>query len=247
MPLTRSIKDSVKSIPILGPIAFRLYASYNQRNFEPTHLIQRKLRGEKAVQVVQIGSNDGEANDPIHRLLDRNPSWNALFVEPVPYVFARLKKNYGDNPRFRFENVAITESSGLMNFYHVSEQAKESIPLLPAWYDQVGSFSREHVRKVFGQIDINPHIVSAEVRCLTLQEMLDRNGIRSIDVLHIDTEGHDWLILQQLDLSRYRPAVILFESVHLTPEQKSAARFFLERFYDIKELPPDWYCQRRDA
>jgi hypothetical protein len=51
----------------------------------------------------------------------------------------------------------------------------------------------------------------------TLVEGLDR-----IDVLHIDTEGHDAKILAQVDLARWRPAVIMFESVHLEASERAA-------------------------
>jgi hypothetical protein len=34
-------------------------------------------------------------------------------------------------------------------------------------------------------------------------------------VLHVDTEGHDYVILKQLDLKVTRPDIILFENLHL--------------------------------
>ncbi|HTL28019.1 MAG TPA: FkbM family methyltransferase [Tepidisphaeraceae bacterium] len=244
MPLIRTLKDTAKSVPLLGPLAHRWWASYNLWKFHPTQMIQRRLGGKKAVQVVEIGANDGKANDPIHPLLDRNTQWKALFVEPVPYLFARLKQNYGPDPRFRFENVAITETAKSMNFYYVSERAKAALPALPPWHGELGSFNREHIHKLLPEFEIDPFIDSAEVQCLPLQVMLDRNDIRSIDLLHIDTEGHDWLILRQLDLSRYQPTVIFFEHVHLDAQQKAAARQFLAPHYEVIELGNDWLCSR---
>ncbi len=42
------------------------------------------------VTFVQIGANDGVWNDPIEPYL-RGEKWRGVLVEPVPYVFARLK------------------------------------------------------------------------------------------------------------------------------------------------------------
>jgi len=64
------------------------------------------VRSEKAV-IIQIGSNDGVSNDPVHELLLEREKWSAVFVEPVPYVFDRLKSNYPSSSRFVFENSLI--------------------------------------------------------------------------------------------------------------------------------------------
>ena len=45
--------------------------------------------------------------------------------------------------------------------------------------------------------------------------MLDKFQIDHVDLLHIDTEGYDWVVLSQFNLERYRPTVILFEYKHL--------------------------------
>jgi hypothetical protein len=37
-----------------------------------------------------------------------------------------------------------------------------------------------------------------------------------IDVLWIDTEGHDAIVLDQVDLEHWRPGLIVFEHKHLT-------------------------------
>jgi hypothetical protein len=37
-----------------------------------------------------------------------------------------------------------------------------------------------------------------------------------IDLLHIDAEGHDAVILDQVDLETVRPAVIMYESERLS-------------------------------
>lgn len=90
-----------------------------------THWISKAFC-KKAVTFLQIGSNDGLTRDPIYQLISRNNGWCGLFVEPVPYLFERLKKNYSsvNNPsRLQFFNGAINEGVN-QNFYFVDEHAK---------------------------------------------------------------------------------------------------------------------------
>ena len=107
-----------------------------------------QLLGNEAAFLVQIGSNDGKTGDPLFPLLQKNKNWRALFVEPIPETFKKLKSNYPDTKRFRFENVAINEGQK-MTFYSVDPAAKKSLPDLPYWFDQLGSFSKEHILSHF--------------------------------------------------------------------------------------------------
>ena len=131
-----TLKDQIKDLPIIGKIARQAYSRLNGSYRKcPSYWIPKVVRQKEAV-VVQIGSNDGRTGDPLHDLIGRRKSWSALFVEPVPFVFQRLKSNYSGDGRFRFENSVINDGSDI-TFYWVSEEAKKSIPNLPEWYDQL--------------------------------------------------------------------------------------------------------------
>ena len=233
------------SVPYIGPAARQAWHAYIHWQRDPTRMISRVLGTAPDIIIVQVGSNDGKTADPIRQLLVANPSWRALFVEPVPYVFERLCKNYGNNPRFTFANVAISASGTTLTFYYLAEDAKAAIPGLPVWYDQVGSFNRQHISKHFPGHLIDQFIVEAKIPCLTLSELFVKNNISRLDILHIDTEGFDWEILQQLDLNTFEPTIILFEHSHLSPESRAAARSFLASRYRITEYRADWFCQLR--
>lgn len=196
-----------------------------------------KCLGQQAAFVVQIGSNDGKTGDPIYPLLQKNLTWKALFVEPVPYVFEQLKNNYPDNARFRFENVAINNGERL-TFHWVDPKARESLPELPYWFDQLGSFDKQHILKHFDG-KLAPFIISAKLEGITLSTLFERNQIEKIDILHIDTEGHDWNILSQLDLKAHAPKFILFEHNHLTTTAVQAARDFLNDQYFLYPIGID--------
>lgn len=192
----------------------------------------QKMLGEKAVFVVQIGSNDGKTNDPLYPLFKKNQQWKGLFVEPIPVFFEKLTKNYPDQTRFTFENVAINQGAKMPFYYLDTAAAKNEISDLPFWAEQLGSFDKEHILKhLEGRLE--PWIISQEIEGISLPTLLSRNKIKSIDILHVDAEGYDWKILSQLDLRQFLPTFILFEYHHLPQNELENAHDFLNKKYEL--------------
>ena len=198
--------------------------------------IRQRLRGMHSVFFVQIGSNDGRHGDPIAPMIRREPRWSGIFVD----IFRRLKQNYGEAPRFTFENVLIGESQQPTKFYFVAERAKAELgDALPYWYDQLGSFNREHIAK---HLDgkLVPYIEEIDLPTVSLPTLLDRNGVAHVDLLHIDTEGYDYEVLRQFEFERLRPAVVLYEHKHLPPDSRAKAQALLKQYgYEIRVRPDD--------
>lgn len=238
------LKDFLNSLKILQPVimARRRYLDWKR---DLVRNVRVALGKKEGLFVVQIGSNDGLTLDPLRVVLLENPSWRALFVEPVPYLFDQLRKNYGDHPRFQFENAAISEKSGTMPFYYISENARERLPDLPEWYNQIGSFDRQNLSGHLGD-SIEEFVLNADIKTLSLPALFERYAVARVDLLHIDTEGHDWVILRQLDLERYTPIVILFEHKHLSEQAKSEALAFLRNKYRIRDFGGDYLCRRKN-
>ncbi len=186
-----------------------------------------KLFDQKPAVVVHVGSNDGVQGDPIADLIRTNTEWQVLFIEPLPHLFRRLVANYPHSSRFRFENVAVSDKKERRPFYYVSDEIKNARGDVPFWYDQLGSFNKNHISTA--NVDFEPFITSELVRCEPLRDILARNRITKIDVLHIDTEGYDYEILKQLDLEANPPHAILYEHKCLSPEDQLAARRLLLR------------------
>lgn len=103
-----SIKNLIKSIPFIGDLSKTIYRTIKPNTNACSYWLNRYFKSESCT-IVQIGSNDGKSGDPVYDLVKSNTSSNVLLVEPVPYVFEQLKKNYGSNPRFKFENAGINE------------------------------------------------------------------------------------------------------------------------------------------
>jgi FkbM family methyltransferase len=234
------MKKFLKSVPLLGPVLTHVH----NWNNDLARRLASILRDRQNLSVVQIGSNDGITGDPLHFLIRSNRSWKALLVEPVPFLFERLCQNYSALPNIKFANVAIADQAGMATFYYVDSLAKTYIPNLPCLFDQVGSFDPSHIARHFGDM-LDNFIVRAKISTLPLSTLLERNDVTEIHLLHIDTEGYDWVVLRQLDLRRFRPEVILFEHKHLSDDDKKKALAFLKNDYRITKFRYDFLCQRK--
>lgn len=197
---------------------------------------------------VEIGANDGQAFDQLGPLL-ADHEWRGIMVEPVPHMFARLQAAYADRPGVVCENVAIADRDGELPFFHFAEASPQERPLLPDFYDALGSFSRDVV--LSHAEELADRLVETRVPTLTFESLLARHAVERLDLLVIDTEGHDWEILRRIDLGAWRPRLILYEHFHLRAQDRGAARQHLERHgYQTLEEGLDTWCldaSRRDA
>lgn len=218
-PANERIKGYLRNLPLIYGLGKRIYRRFRRSDPTIQERILKTLGSKPRVFFVQVGSNDGLQGDPIHDLIISRESWSGIFIEPIDFLFQRLRKNYGDAERFIFENVAIGTEKGSKKFYYVSEKARAELDL-PYWHDQLGSFDRSHIIRALGE-QMQPYIVEEDIECLPLQEVFNRNQVDAIDLIHIDTEGFDYKVLSQLDIERYKPSVILFEH-HLLPDDEFA-------------------------
>ena len=65
----------------------------------------------KMLTIVQVGACDGITNDPIFHHVAQG-SVRAILVEPNPFAFDRLKKNYRDLQNVTLVQAAIGEQDG---------------------------------------------------------------------------------------------------------------------------------------
>ena len=192
---------------------------------------------------VEIGSNDGERFDHLRGLI-RNREWRGIMVEPVPYVFARLRDNYGGVDRVALENAAIADRDGTLPLYHLREATPEEREQLPGWYDAIGSFSREAVLGHAREIpDVAERLVRTEVPCLSFDSLCRKHGVERVDLLVTDTEGYDFELLGNIDLDEHHPRLVVYEHFHLDPEERDACRSYMrDAGYETMEEGFDTWC-----
>ena len=195
---------------------------------------------------VEIGSNDGLQHDHLRPfILDRE--WRGLMVEPVPYIFARLERNYAGIDRVTLVNAAIAAGAdGELPFFHLRDASPEERAALPDWYDGIGSFSREAVLGHAPHMpDIAERIVEARVPAYTFDSLLEQHGAPGPDLVVIDTEGYDAEIIASIDFDRHRPELLLYEHYHLDEPTRAGTRAAMSAAgYQTLEEGFDTICAR---
>ena len=165
------------------------------------HLILKHLHSD--FFFVQIGANDGIRNDPIFSIVTKF-NLSGIVMEPVPDIYQKLKKNYIDYPNVKPLNLAIHKSLKETLIYQVDpaiEKYGEKTKGTP-------SFFKEH-HKLTGVDERD--IIEIPVKCLTLDELINKNGLKNIDLLQIDTEGYDYEVIKMIDFTNIKPKIISFE------------------------------------
>jgi FkbM family methyltransferase len=196
---------------------------------------------------VKVGANDGITGDPFSRILGANARWKGLLIEPVPYCFERLKQNFNDPQRFILEQLAVGAPAGTATFYYTDSRARERLPGLPSWYDQLGSFDKTHILKHLDGV-LEPFIIESQVAVRPLSDILRQHGMSEVHVLHIDTEGHDYRVLSTLDFTACAPVAILVEHVHLASDERSAMLNVLRaNGYAVWDCGTDYFALNKEA
>jgi FkbM family methyltransferase len=196
---------------------------------------------------IQIGSNDADFGDPLRPYVESR-GWRGIMVEPVPYVFERLRSRYADNGRITLVNAAIAAEDRQLPFYYVAESDDVN---LPEWYDKLGSFDLENVLHPYHLEhipDLADRVVCEEVRCSTFEALWSAHTLPRLDLVHVDAEGYDDEILKQIDLDRLRPTLLLYEHKHLSEDRREAIEAQLAGGgYELLDLGPDALAVRADA
>jgi FkbM family methyltransferase len=214
-----------------------------QRRLAAPRLITAFADRHPDASFVEIGSNDGVQHDHLRPfILERG--WRGVMVEPVPYVFERLRENYGSVGRVELENAAIADRDGPLPFYYLRPPAHGESDALPSWYDGIGSFSREVVMSHADHIpDIESRIVRADVPTMTFESLCAKHGLASVDLLLIDAEGYDHRIIRSIDLAARHPTLLAYEHYHLDPaERRECASWIRDRGYETMEEGFDTWC-----
>jgi O-methyltransferase len=158
--------------------------------------------------IIQVGSHIGNtSNDYLFNKI--NPDFKYIMIEPVPYLFNMLKENYKSYNNITFLNIAISNYDGVLDLYAPSE--KNDFTNLVSWASQLASVNKDHIHTFVPNCIVD----NIKVKCKTLNTLINEYNIKEIEYLYTDTEGHDYDILMNLNLSLIKPKNIIFENKHM--------------------------------
>jgi len=134
--------------------------------------------------IVEAGAFDGQDTK---KMALQWPNGIIHAFEPVAEIYERLLKNTSMLNNVHQYPLALSDHTGISEFY-VSEK-----PNKPGIASQAGS-----LHKPKGRLKHSPLIFPrmATVQTIMLDQWADENGIRAIDLLWLDTQGHELAILQ---------------------------------------------------
>jgi FkbM family methyltransferase len=165
--------------------------------------------------VWQIGAADGILVDPLRPLLV-NFDMPSVLVEPNPYLFELLTKNYAANKNAKLVNAAFNLNSGTLMLNAVNP-TKSREKELPDWVQGISSIytdrnpieslkADEKTARAF-----NDCLEVIEVKVVNVDNLLRLNEGRHPKIVVIDAEGMDFIAVETIFRSGLRPLILYFE------------------------------------
>lgn len=189
---------------------------YYSRHGQDRYLNEHVFHGMKKGVFVDIGAYDGiESSNTL--FFEETLDWNGICVEPLPQVFEALKVNR----KCFCLNKCVTNYNGYCNFMHVKPARK-----IPSF--EKGRTS--NCEKLSGVVDFFPQeqcqlidkIIEVyggtkeilEIECVRINDVLELVNSTSIDLLSIDTEGSEYVLIQDIDFKKFNFRALVIETLY---------------------------------
>jgi len=187
--------------------------------------------------LVEVGANDGVIASKSRDLI-LSGNWRGLFIEPIKFYFDKLSETYAGNKNVELLNVAISNKEGQTKMYRINPKY-----LVDGFYGHgVNSFNRDHS----GIIRLENHfgkgsVIEETVTCYPLSKIFKDRNIQEIDLLIIDTEGHDYYVISCIDFNFVKPKKIIYENIHLRNNDE-CENYLQSLGYNVQREGMDTYC-----
>ena len=188
---------------------------------------------------IEIGTCDFDTNLP----LIESGDWKGIMCEPAPIYFGNLQKQSEEiknSENLILENLAISDYNGKLDF----AVARNDHSVENSWQRGISSVvSDHHSGERLFDYDENKNLIAEtiEVPCLTLDELIHKHKIESIDYLKIDTEGHEINIVDAYSWD-IKPTIIKLEHMHI--DDIYIANLLQEQGYIVYTEQRDIYAIR---
>jgi FkbM family methyltransferase len=188
-------------------------------NFQ-SYVIQNKYFSlEKDAIVFDVGANVGSM---ALRFAQGASEGHVYAFEPTDYAFAKLQRNLSLNPKLA-ECISPVQQ-------FLSDQSK-SEPQIQAYASWKVDGSAKNSHPLHGGTVMPAKSVSA----ITLDQFCGQNRIQHIDLIKIDTDGHEYKVLSgaHATIRKFRPYIIFEIGGYVLEEQQLGFEQFNEHFQSL--------------
>jgi FkbM family methyltransferase len=234
-----NLRDNARRCLLVYPRGFDM-AKRISRYFVPPSLVYRRLlefarrhsaNGGDFVFFIQVGSNDGLTNDPLREFVVAQSRWRGAFVEPLPHLFDALRRNYAylRRPGLVFLRGAVSGNATTTSttIFRIRPDRLSSYTTMA---DQLASWDPQHIIKHYAaRPRIAEDIEAVEVPCFSIQQIMLEANIPELHLLHVDIEGGEASLFRRFPFDAIRPLMIIYESMHLSAEDRAELESHLRR------------------
>lgn len=129
--------------------------------------------------------------------LEKHLGWSGIAVDALAEFALGYIKN---RPNTKFFNFIVTDHSGVIEpFYRVTESTSMSSTNL--------DIAKQHMK----QYKVSEKYKIVYIPTITLNDLLEKNGISKIDFLSMDIEGGETAALAGFDIERFKPELVCIE------------------------------------
>ena len=183
--------------------------------------ILKSLKKLNINYIFDVGSHRGESIDYFIKLKDLKKIQS---FEPQKNIFLVLKKKYKNNNKVILNQIALSQNENYKDFY-INDLSSTS------------SFSRLNKKSLWLKIKNkilnkkNPIINKIKIRSLTIDKFIKQKKIKKIDLLKIDTEGHELEVLKGAlkTIKEHKVKFILIE-LHFSKMYQNYSKKKIESF-----------------
>lgn len=139
------------------------------------------------ITIVDVGSNKGQTID---FFLKHFSGCKIYGFEPNADLYVLLCKKYADKPNVTITNAGISDKAGRLLFH-------ETVTNETSTFEEI-NYESDYLKMKSKVLGVKPEDIVRkryEVEVTTLADFLEKEQIRKVDVLKIDTEGHEYKCL----------------------------------------------------
>lgn len=163
---------------------------------------------------LSVGACDGTFHDTISAYMNAY-RWVGMYIEPIPDAFKALSKFVSTelHPDCIIENVAVSDAPRTDTMCYIpwdiihKNNLPEPIIGMGSFVPPKNGFESDPETK--NLLDTYGELI--EIPVVTVDSLLEKHGIVSIDFCTIDTEGFDYEVFKGFNVEKYLPKVIKFE------------------------------------